>query len=48
MPSSSLSLFAFAGAADDDAALQLIQIEGMGRMAHGHGDEVGRVDGIPD
>jgi hypothetical protein len=41
-------LFAAAGAAQDDAAFQLVAIEGVGGMTHGLGDVVGCVDGIGD
>ncbi len=43
-----LELFAFAGAADDDAAFDLVEVEGMGGLAHGEPGEVGGVDGVGD
>ena len=43
-----LELFAFAGAADDDAAFDLVEVEGVGGLAHGEPCEVGGVDGVGD
>ena len=43
-----LQLFAFAGAADDDAAFDLVEVEGVGGMAHAEQDEVGGIDGVGD
>jgi len=43
-----LEPFAFTGAADNDAAFDLVQIEGVGGLAHGHPDEVGGVYCIRD
>ncbi len=43
-----LELFAFAGAADDDAAFDLVEVEGVGGLAHGEPGEVGGVDGVGD
>ena len=40
--------FAAAGAAQDDAAFQLVAIEDVGGLTHGDGDVVGRVHGIGD
>ena len=40
--------FALARAADDDAAFDLVEIEGVGGLANGQRDEVGRVDGVGD
>ena len=40
--------FAFVGEADDDAAVDLVEVEGVGGMAHAEEDEVGGVDGIGD
>ena len=41
-------LFAFAGEADDDAAFELVEVEGVGGMAHAEEDEVAGVDGVGD
>ncbi len=41
-------LFAFAGAADDDAAFEFVEVEGVGGLADGEGDVVGGVDGVRD
>ncbi len=41
-------LFAFAGEADDDAAFDLVEVEGVGGMSHAEEDEVGGVDGVGD
>ena len=43
-----LQLFALAGAAQDDSAFELVSIESMGGMSHGHGDIVGGVDRVRD
>ena len=43
-----LEFFAFAGAADDDAAFDLVEVEGVGGLAHGEPCEVGGVDGVGD
>ena len=43
-----LELFSAARATHDDAAFELVSIEGVGGMAHGEGDEVGCVDRIGD
>ncbi len=43
-----LELFAFAGAANDDAAFDLVEVEGVGGLAHGEPGEVGGVDGVGD
>ena len=43
-----LDLFAGVGLADDDAAFNLVDIEGVGGMAHAEQDEVGGVDGVGD
>ncbi len=40
--------FAFAGAANDDAAFELVEVEGVGGMAHAEGAVVGGVDGVGD
>jgi hypothetical protein len=42
----SLELFAFAGAADDDAALDLVQIKCVSRLTHGQPGKVRGVDGV--
>ena len=47
-PSRVHELFAFAGAADDDAAFELVEVEGVGGVAHGEDDVVGGVDGVED
>ena len=41
-------LFAFVGAADDDAAFELVEVEGVGGLADGEGDVVGGVDRVRD
>ncbi len=41
-----LELFAFVGEADDDAAFELVEVEGVGGMAHAEEDEVAGVDGV--
>ena len=41
-------LFAFVGEADDDAAFELVEVEGVGGMAHAQEDEVAGVDGVGD
>ncbi len=43
-----LEFFAFAGAADDDAAFDLVEVEGVGGLAHGEPCEVGGIDGVGD
>ena len=43
-----LELFAFAGAADDDAAFNLVEVEGVRGLAHGEPCKVGGVDGVGD
>ncbi len=43
-----LELLAFAGAANDDAAFDLVEVEGVGGLAHGEPCEVGGVDGVGD
>ena len=43
-----LELFAFAGAADDDAAFDFVEVEGVGGLAHSEPGEVGGVDGVGD
>ena len=43
-----LELFAFAGAADDDAAFDLVEVEGVRGLAHGEPGKVGGVDGVGD
>ena len=43
-----LQLFAFAGEADYDAAFELVEVEGVGGVAHAEEDEVRRVDGVGD
>ena len=48
MPSRVFELFAFAGAADDDAAFDLVEVEGVGGLAHREPCEVGGVDGVGD
>ena len=39
-------LFAFAGAANDDAAFDFVEVEGVRGLAHGEPREVGGVDGV--
>ncbi len=41
-------LLAGEGAADDDAAVDLVEVEGVGGVAHAEEDEVGDVDGVRD
>ena len=41
-------LFAFARAADDDSAFELVEVEGVGGLADGEGDVVGGVDSARD
>ncbi len=48
MPSRSFRLFAFVGEADDDAAFQLVEVEGVGGMAHAEEGEVAGVYGVGD
>ena len=36
------------GEADDDAAFELVEVEGVGGMAHAEEDEVAGVDGVRD
>jgi hypothetical protein len=36
------------GEADDDAAFDLVEVEGVGGMAHAEEDEVAGVDGVGD
>ena len=43
-----LELFAGVGAADDDAAFDLVEVEGVGGVAHAEEAEVGGVDGVGD
>ncbi len=43
-----LELLARAGEADDDAAFDLVEVEGMGGVAHAEEGEVGGVDGVRD
>ena len=43
-----LELFAFMGAADDDAAFNLVEVEGVGGLAHRQPCEVGGIDSIGD
>ena len=43
-----LELLAFARAANDDAAFDLVEVEGVGGLAHGEPDKVGGIDGIGD
>ena len=43
-----LQLFAFAGAADDDAAFDLVEVESVRGLAHGEPRKVGGIDGIGD
>ena len=43
-----LEAFAFAGAAHDDAAFDLVEVEGVSGLAHGEPCEVGGVDGVGD
>ena len=43
-----LEFFALARAADDDAAFDLVEVEGVGGLAHGEPCEVGGVDGVGD
>ena len=42
----SLQLFAFARAANDDAALDLVQVEGVGGLAHRQPGVIGGVHGV--
>ncbi len=41
-------LFAFVGEADDDASFDLVEVEGVGGVAHAEEDEVAGVDGVRD
>ena len=41
-------LLAFARAADDDAAFDLVEVEGVRGLAHGEPGEVGGIDGVGD
>src|SRR5215472_11538454 len=41
-----LELLALPGAAHDDTALDLVEVEGMRGLAHGEPGEVGGIDGI--
>ena len=43
-----LELFAFLGAAHDDAALDLVEVEGVRGLAHGEPGVVGGIDGVGD
>ena len=41
-----LELFAFVGEADDDASFDLVEVEGVGRVAHAEEDEVACIYGV--
>ena len=43
-----LEAFALARAADDDSAFDLVEVEDVGRLAHGEPGEIGGVNGIGD
>ena len=43
-----LEFFALVGEADDDAAFDLVEVEGVGRMAHAEQGKVRGVDGVRD
>ncbi len=43
-----LELFAFAGAADNDAAFDFVEVECVRGLAHGEPCEVGSIDGVGD
>ena len=43
-----LEFFSFAGATHHDAAFDFVEVEGVGRLAHGEPCEIGGVDGVGD
>ncbi len=48
MPSRSFEFFAFVREADDDAAFEFVEVEGVSGMAHAEEDEVAGVYGVGD